>query len=208
MVRHCAHGNAFVVPQDGAVLVEGHHTAVRHQHLPFAQVHQGVQVDHTQVRIEVRVIDSERTRIGIRRFEVNADGLRINGEKLFLRGTNRHQDYPYVGYALSDDAQHRDARLIKEAGFDYIRLSHYLHAPAFMDACDELGICVMNAIPGWQYFNRDDPAFTTLQYENVRRMIRRDRNHACVLLWETSLNETMMPPEFIARLRACIFGQA
>jgi beta-galactosidase len=60
----------------------------------------------------------------------------------------------------------------------------------------------MNAIPGWQYFNRDDPAFTALQYENVRRMIRRDRNHACVLLWETSLNETMMPPEFIARTQA------
>lgn len=156
----------------------------------------------TEVVANGRVVDTERTRIGIRRFEVGAEGLRINGEPLFLRGTNRHQDYPYIGYALSDDAQHRDARLIKEAGFDYIRLSHYLHAPAFMDACDELGLCVMNAIPGWQYFNRTDPAFTALQYENVRRMIRRDRNHACVLLWESSLNETMMPPEFIARTQA------
>ncbi len=157
---------------------------------------------HIELVANGRVIDAERTRIGLRHFEVGAGGLRINGERLFLRGTNRHQDYPYVGYALSDDAQYRDARLIKEAGFDYIRLSHYLHAPAFMDACDELGLCVMNAIPGWQYFNRTDPAFTARQYENVRRMIRRDRNHACVLLWETSLNETMMPPEFIARTQA------
>lgn len=157
---------------------------------------------HTEIVANGRVIDSESTRIGIRRFEVSAAGLTINGETIFLRGTNRHQDYPYIGYALSDEAQHRDARIIKEAGFDYIRLSHYLHAPAFMDACDELGLCVMNAIPGWQYFNRTDPAFTKLQYENVRRMIRRDRNHACVLLWETSLNETMMPPEFIARTQA------
>lgn len=157
---------------------------------------------HTEVIEDGRVIDTERTRVGIRRFEVGADGVRINGERIFLRGTNRHQEYPYVGYALSDDAQHRDGRLIKDAGFDYVRLSHYLHAPAFMDACDELGLVVMNCIPGWQYFNRRDPAFTELQYENIRRMIRRDRNHACVLLWETSLNETEMPPEFIARSHA------
>ncbi len=156
----------------------------------------------TEVVEDERVVDSESTRVGIRRFELSAAGLRINGEKQFLRGTNRHQEYPYVGYALSDDAQYRDARLIKDAGFDYIRLSHYLHAPAFMDACDELGILVMNCIPGWQYFNRTDERFTELQYENIRRMIRRDRNHACVLLWETSLNETAMPAPFIERSQA------
>jgi beta-galactosidase len=149
-----------------------------------------------------RVLDAETVRVGIRRFALDASGLRINGEPTFLRGTNRHQEYPYIGYALSDEAQYRDAKLIKDAGFDYIRLSHYLHAPAFMDACDELGLVVMNCIPGWQYFNRTDPRFTELQYQNIRAMIRRDRNHACVLLWETSLNETEMPPAFIARSHA------
>lgn len=157
---------------------------------------------HVTVEEEGRVVDRESTRLGIRRFAVSAEGLRINGLKQFLRGTNRHQEYPYIGYALPDDAQYRDAKLIKDAGFDYIRLSHYLHAPAFMDACDELGIVVMNCIPGWQYFNRADPLFTELQYDNIRRMMRRDRNHACVLLWETSLNETDMPAEFIARSHA------
>ena len=156
----------------------------------------------TEVIESGRIVDTESTRVGIRRFNVSAQGLLINGEPMFLRGTNRHQEYPYVGYALSDDAQYRDAKLIKDAGFDYIRLSHYLHAPAFMDACDELGIAVMNCIPGWQYFNRADAGFTALQYENIRRMIRRDRNHACVLLWETSLNETAMPAEFISRSHA------
>lgn len=146
-----------------------------------------------------RVVDADVTRIGIRRFDVSQEGLRINGQPFFLRGTNRHQEHPYVGYALSDAAQYRDARRIKEAGFDYVRLSHYPHAPAFMDACDELGLVVMDCIPGWQYFNRADPAFTELQYDNVRRMVRRDRNHPCVLLWEASLNETEMPPDFIAR---------
>ncbi len=156
----------------------------------------------TTVSAQGQVTDTERTTVGIRRFEVSGAGLRINGAPFFARGTNRHQEYPYVGYALSDDAQWRDARLIKDAGFDYVRLSHYLHAPAFMDACDALGILLMDAIPGWQYFNRDDPRFTELQYANVRAMVRRDRNHPSVLLWESSLNETGMPPEFIARTHA------
>jgi len=146
-------------------------------------------------------VDGETVRVGIRRIGVSRDGFSINGERLFLRGTNRHQEYPYIGYALSDAAHHRDARKIKEAGFDYVRLSHYPHAPALMDACDELGLAVMNCIPGWQYFN-PDAAFTELQYRNCRDLIRRDRNHPCVVLWEVSLNESAMPPEFVARTHA------
>lgn len=154
-----------------------------------------------EVLSEGEVADVEETRIGIRRIEISRDGFRINGEKMFLRGTNRHQEYPYVGYAVPEEAQHRDARRIKEAGFDYVRLSHYAHAPAFMDACDELGIVVMDSIPGWQYFN-PDPAFAALQYRNVRDLVRRDRNRPSVILWEVSLNETAMPPEFVARTHA------
>ncbi len=148
------------------------------------------------------VVDAEETRVGIRRIEITADGFRCNGERMFLRGTNRHQEYPYVGYALSDAAQYRDARKIKDAGFDYVRLSHYAHAPAFMDACDEFGLVVMDCIPGWQFFNREDPEFTRIQFDNCRRLLRRDRNHPCVILWEVSLNETDMPEEFIRETHA------
>jgi beta-galactosidase len=157
---------------------------------------------HAEVVEDGVVVDEDVARIGIRRIQISGDGFSINGERMFLRGTNRHQEYPYVGYALSDAAQHRDARKIKDAGFDYIRLSHYAHAPAFMDACDELGLVVMDCIPGWQFFNRADPAFTEIQYENCRRLVRRDRNHPCVILWEVSLNETAMPPEFIRTTHA------
>jgi beta-galactosidase len=148
------------------------------------------------------VADVQETRIGIRRIEISREGgFRINGERMFLRGTNRHQEYPYVGYAVPEAAQYRDARKIKEAGFDYIRLSHYPHSPAFMDACDELGLVVMDCIPGWQYFG-PDPAFAELQYRNCRDLVRRDRNRPSVILWEVSLNETAMPPEFIQRTHA------
>jgi beta-galactosidase len=148
-----------------------------------------------------RVTDAETHRIGIRRIAIDARGFTINGDPLFLRGANRHQEHPYIGYALSDAAQYRDARRIKQAGFDYVRLSHYPQAPAFMDACDELGLVVMNCIPGWQYFN-PDPAFVELQYRNCRDLIRRDRNRPCVVLWEVSLNESAMPEAFVARTHA------
>jgi beta-galactosidase len=150
-----------------------------------------------ELLVNDEAMDSEIQSIGIRHFKITEDGFWLNGEKMYLRGANRHQEYPYIGYAIPDDAQYRDAKRIKEAGFDYIRLSHYLHSPAFMDACDELGLLVMNCIPGWQYYG--DKAFEELQYQNTRDMVRRDRNHACVLLWEASLNETHMPDYFIKK---------
>jgi beta-galactosidase len=70
-----------------------------------------------------------------------------------------------------------------------------------MDACDELGLVVMDCIPGWQYFN-PDAAFVELQYRNCRDLVRRDRNHPCVIMWEVSLNESAMPQEFVARAHA------
>ncbi|MFO1478283.1 MAG: glycoside hydrolase family 2 TIM barrel-domain containing protein [Verrucomicrobiota bacterium] len=144
------------------------------------------------------VIDTDTQRIGIRRIEIDAAGFRINGRKMFLRGVNRHQEYPYVGNAVPANAQYRDALKIKQAGFDYIRLSHYPQSPDFLDACDELGLVVMDSILGWQYYN-SDPAFAELKLRECRQLVRRDRNHPCVVLWEVSLNETPMPREFIAR---------
>ncbi len=146
------------------------------------------------------VSDQRTLRVGVRRISFSrSGGFMLNGRKVRLRGTNRHQEYPIAGYAVGPAADRRDARRIKEAGFDYVRLSHYPQSPAFLDACDELGIVVMNAIPGWQFFGAE--AFRNACEHTAREVVRRDRNHACVVLWELSLNETAMDEAFITRMR-------
>jgi beta-galactosidase len=155
----------------------------------------------SEIVVDGDVVDRQETRIGIRTFRITEDGFWLNGRETFLRGVNRHQEYPFIGYALSDNAQYRDAKKIKEAGFDYIRLSHYPPSPAFLDACDELGIVVMNCIAGWQYF-ANTPAFKEHHYKQCTDLIRRDRNHPCVLLWEVSLNETRMTKDFMDKMQS------
>lgn len=145
-----------------------------------------------------RIVDRATTRIGIRKVEVSrARGFVLNGRPIRLVGTNRHQDYPWVGPALSDAANARDALLIKRAGHNIVRLSHYPQSPAFLDACDELGVMTIPCIPGWQFMNQD-PRFVARVRRDIRDLIRRDRNHPSAVFWEASLNETY-PPAAIAR---------
>jgi beta-galactosidase len=166
----------------------------------WTPIHPTLYTLRSEVLKNGQVVDAQLTRIGIRRISFSASGgFQINGQRMYLRGTNRHQEYPFIGYALSDDAQYRDAVKIKEAGFDYIRLSHYPQSPAFLDACDELGLVVMEPIPGWQFMGNE--VFKRNSFQNERDMIRRDRNHPSIVLWETSLNETWMRPPFTAQLR-------
>ncbi len=148
-----------------------------------------------QIISEGKVIDGYSTKIGIRKIEIKDDGFYLNGEKTFVNGTNRHQEYPYVGYALSDEAQYRDALKIKNAGFDMVRLSHYPQSEAFLNACDELGILVMNCISGWQFVGNEE--FIKNSQQEIRDLARRDRNHPSVFVWEVSLNESEMSEQYM-----------
>lgn len=152
----------------------------------------------TRVKEQGKTLDGGATRVGIRSFEFRGkEGFWLNGKPYHqLIGANRHQDFAYVGNALPNSQQWRDALRLKRAGFNIIRTAHYPQDPAFMDACDELGIFMIVATPGWQYWNKKQPEFEQRVYENTREMIRRDRNHPCVLMWEPILNETRFPESF------------
>lgn len=145
-----------------------------------------------------RKVDEITEKTGIRKFEIRNNQFFINDKQVFLYGTNRHQEYPYIGNALTDNAQYRDAVKIREAGFNIVRLSHYPQSEAFMNACDELGLLTIDCIPGWQFIG--DSVFIEHCYTDARQLIRRDRNHACVAMWELSLNETEMPDSFMQEM--------
>ncbi|MEM9894901.1 MAG: glycoside hydrolase family 2 TIM barrel-domain containing protein [Bacteroidota bacterium] len=155
-----------------------------------------------EVSSEGEIYDRLQKKVGVRKIELSDEGFFLNGKKQFLRGTNRHQEYPYVGYAISNNANYRDALKIKNAGFDFVRLSHYPHDEAFLNACDELGILVMNAIPGWQHYQ--DGEFEINSFQDIRDMVRRDRNHPSVVFWEVSLNESEMTESYMEQANAIL----
>ena len=144
------------------------------------------------------VIDGYTKKVGIRSIKfVPQKGLFLNGkyysEKLI--GANRHQDFAIVGNALSNSLHWRDAKKLRDAGMTIIRNAHYPQDPAFMDACDELGLFVIVNTPGWQWWSKE-PIFEKRVYSDIRNMIRRDRNYASIFLWEPILNETWYPADF------------
>lgn len=143
---------------------------------------------HTRIVTGHELIDEQSSRIGIRHIRFDKDaGFFINGERFLSIGANRHQDHPYVGYAIPDNQHWRDVKKLREAGFTSVR-SHYPQSPAFMDACDELGMLAIVSNPGWQFMG--DALFQQRVINNARRMVRRDRNRPSVVLWEAALNES------------------
>lgn len=150
-----------------------------------------------------RVIDGFYRRVGIRSIEFKGkDGFWLNGKPYGkpLMGANRHQDFAVVGNAVANSIHWRDAKKLKDLGLEVIRNAHCPQDPAFMDACDELGLFVIVNTPGWQFWN-NEPIFAQRVYSDIRNMVRRDRNHPCVWLWEPILNETWYPEDFANRVK-------
>ena len=159
----------------------------------------------TLYNLLVRVLDKEGNVIdGYRRsIEFKGkDGFYLNGRPYGkpLIGANRHQDFAVVGNAVANSIHWRDAKKLKDVGMEIIRNAHCPQDPAFMDACDELGLFVIVNTPGWQFWN-DAPEFAQRVYSDIRNVVRRDRNHPSVWLWEPILNETWYPADFAKNTR-------
>jgi beta-galactosidase len=136
-----------------------------------------------------KVVDHYETRIGFREAKFTENGFYLNGKVLKLRGLNRHQTYPWVGNAMPARVQKRDAWILKkELKCNIVRTSHYMQSPHFLDACDELGLLVLEEIPGWQHIG--DKAWQDLAVRDVESMVRRDWNHPSIILWGVRINES------------------
>ena len=142
--------------------------------------------------------DVYAARVGFRQATFTDKGFYLNGAHVKLRGLNRHQTYPYVGAAMPARVQARDAYILrKELKCNIVRTSHYPQSPAFLDACDELGLLVLEEIPGWQTIG--GPQWQKLAVDNVDRMIRRDWNHPSIVLWGVRINESQDDHDFYTR---------
>ena len=145
---------------------------------------------HTTVKDGSTAVDYYKTRIGIRSILwTHGSGITINGQSYKAQGADMHQDIFGLGNAVPKKSIYYDMKRFKEAGLNFVRGSHYPHNTMFYDACDEFGILVENSMTGWQHFF-DTDTFKNNTYKEVKDLIRRDRNHPCVAIWETQLNET------------------
>jgi beta-galactosidase len=144
-------------------------------------------------------------RLGDCSANVNDDAFYINEERIFLFGLNRHQSYPYAGYAMPASLQAEDARILKEElHVNTVRTSHYPQSQAFLDACDRLGLLVITEIPGWQHIGSESWKQTAMS--NAQDMVIQDRNHPSVIMWGVRINESQDDDKFYRMTNAIVHG--
>ena len=148
-----------------------------------------------------RVLDVQTVKVGFRTLDWKPEGLYLNGKKTFMRGLNRHQNYPYVGYAATESLQREDARILQEElSCNAVRTSHYPQSQHFLDECDRRGILVFTEIPGWQHIG--DGSWKQQAVDNVREMVLQYRNHPSIVLWGVRINESQDDDEFYKQTNA------
>ncbi len=158
-------------------------------------------------RVEVRLLhgasllDHDTRRIGFREARFTPEGFKLNGKVIKLRGLDRHQTFPWVGQAMPGRVQRQDAVILrKNLRCNIVRTSHYPQSRHFLDACDEIGLLVLEEIPGWQHIG--DKPWQDISVDNVSRMIRRDWNHPSIILWGVRINESRDNHDFYVRTNA------
>jgi beta-galactosidase len=147
------------------------------------------------------LLDQDSRRIGFREAQFTDHGFELNGKVIKLRGLDRHQTFPFVGQAMPPRAQRRDAQILRhKLKCNIVRTSHYPQSRHFLDACDEMGLLVLEEIPGWQHIG--DEAWKLISIDNVSRMIQRDWNHPSIILWGVRINESKDDHDFYTRTNA------
>ena len=146
-------------------------------------------------------IDSDVRRIGFREARFTSGGFLLNGKIVKLRGLDRHQTFPFVGQAMPARVQRKDADILrKDLHCNIVRTSHYPQSRHFLDRCDEIGLLVLEEIPGWQHIGPE--AWKRASIDNVGRMIRRDWNHPSIILWGVRINESSDDHDFYTQTNA------
>lgn len=141
----------------------------------------------------------------------------LNGEHLFFKGANVHQDQAGWGDAVTEAAMRRDVKQMKEAGFDFIRGSHYPHAPAFSKACDEMGMLFWAEAPFWgiggfgpdgywnssayPVYDKHRSGFDASALQQLGEMIRIHRNHPSIVAWSMCNEAFFSAPEAMDGVR-------
>ena len=155
----------------------------------------------TELTKQDTVLDEVVTCFGFRKAKFLKGGFYLNGRKVKIRGLNRHQSYPYVGYAMPKSMQRMDADILKyELGVNAVRTSHYPQSHYFLERCDEIGLLVFTEIPGWQHIG--DEEWKRQAVENTKDMVQQYRNHASIILWGVRINESQDDDEFYERTNA------
>ena len=156
---------------------------------------------HVRLLRGAQLVDQDKRTLGFREAQFTDHGFELNGKVIKLRGLDRHQTFPFVGQAMPGRAQRSDARILRhKLHCNIVRTSHYPQSRHFLDACDEMGLLVLEEIPGWQHIG--DESWKLLSIDNVSRMIRRDWNHPSIVLWGVRINESRDDHDFYTRTNA------
>lgn len=134
-------------------------------------------------RVEIAVEDGDSTisELGFRQAEFRTDGFYLNGERVMLVGFTRNQIYSRAGAAASRSMQWDDAAMLRRLGCNFVRTGGYPPSRSFLDACDGLGIMVMDEVPGCGFVGNDE--WQECLLDNLRELVLRDRSRTCVIMW-------------------------
>jgi beta-galactosidase len=156
---------------------------------------------HVRLLRGTQLVDRDTRTVGFREAQFTDHGFELNGNVIKLRGLDRHQTFPFVGQAMPGRVQASDAHILRhKMKCNIVRTSHYPQSRHFLDACDQMGLLVLEEIPGWQHIG-DEP-WKLISIDNVSRMIRRDWNHPSVILWGVRINESQDDHDFYVRTNA------